>query len=95
MRILVKPPHGPVSITLKDGRVRYEGSKEDVAYVRMMVEDQAGALGHVNGMPTAFDLERRVYAAFGTSAELSTGISEIKPALERSQRNYLLHGRIQ
>ena len=41
-----------------------------MAYVRMMVDGQAGVLGHVKGEATAFDLERRVYAAFGSGAEL-------------------------
>lgn len=94
MKINVKPPHGPVTITLKDGRVKYEGEKEDVAYVRMMVDGQAGALGHVNGEATAFDLERRVYAAFGSGAELVTGTTEIRPALQRSRTDWFLKGRI-
>ena len=94
MRIYVQPPHGPVTIRLKDGQVRYYGKPVDVDYVQMLVEDQAGPLGHSEGQITAFDVERRVFAAFGDAARLLEGKSELLPALNRARFSYLKNGRI-
>ena len=84
MEIKIKPPQGPVTIKLSDGLIRYEGKELDVEYVRMMVEEQAGPLGHPEAGGTAFDLERRVFAAFGNDAELISGDAEIRPGLKRA-----------
>jgi hypothetical protein len=94
MEILVKPPHGPVTIQFKNGRLFFKGTKADVEYVQMMVGDQAGPLGHANGENTALDVERRVFAAFGDGAELITGKLEIRPALNRARTMYSRKKRI-
>ena len=94
MEILVKPPHGPVTILFKDGRLLFKGTKADVEYVQMMVSDQAGPLGHASGENTALDIERRVFAAFGDGAELKTGKVEIRPALNRARTMYSRKKRI-
>ncbi len=94
MEIKVKPPQGPVTIKLNDGRIRYEGKKLDVEYVRMMVGDQAGPLGHPEDGRTAFDLERRVFAAFGNGAELISGAAEIRPELKRATTMWRTSGQI-
>ena len=94
MKIFVPPPHGPVTILLTDGRLRYVGKSKDVEYVQMLVEQQAGVLGHAEGGVTPFDIERRVFAAFGGAAQLITGESEVTPALNRSVNGYFTQERI-